>query len=376
MQETTGALKKTPLHDLFLEMGARLVDFSGWELPVQFSSVLEEHRAVREAAGLFDVSHMGEIEVRGPGALVLVQRLTCNDAARLGPGRAQYSVLTTESGAFVDDILVYRRGANDFLLVVNAANTGKDLAWVERHASEEARVTDASARFAQLAIQGPRSEAILQECTRIPLRGMKSYQFAEGEVRGAQAIVSRTGYTGEDGFEIYLPPAAAAGVYRALIEAGRGAGLRPCGLGARDTLRLEAAMPLYGNDVDDTTTVIEAGLSRLIHFDKGEFVGREALRRQQAEGPAMILAGFELQDRGIARHGHAVRAEGRQVGRVTSGTHSPTLKKSLGLAYLPPRLAAAGSRITIAIREREVAATVVPTPFIKRRRRGGLLEQG
>lgn len=368
MRSTAGSLKTTPLHGLFKEMGARLVDFAGWDLPVQFTSLLEEHRAVREAAGLFDVSHMGEIELRGPGALALVQRLTCNDAARLVPGRAQYSVLTTDRGTFVDDILVYRRGEHDFLLVVNAANTAKDFAWIARGASSDAEVIDASARFAQLAIQGPRSEAILQECTRIPLSAMKSYSFAEGDVRGAPALISRTGYTGEDGFEIYLPPGAAVDLYRALMQAGRNLGLKPCGLGARDTLRLEAAMPLYGNDVDDTTTVLEAGLGRLVRFEKGEFAGREALMRQKAAGPGRVLAGFELQEPGIARHGHAAMAQGREVGRVTSGTLSPTLKKSIGLVYLPPRLAATGNRFAVAIREREVAATVVPTPFYKRPR--------
>lgn len=376
MQETAGSLKTTPLHGLFKEMGARLVDFAGWDLPVQFTSHLEEHRAVREAAGLFDVSHMGEIEVRGPGALALVQRLTCNDVARLVPGRAQYSVLTTDRGTFVDDILVYRRGEHDFLLVVNAANTAKDFAWIAPGASSQADVSDASARFAQLAIQGPRAEAILQECTRIPLSAMTSYRFAEGDVRGAPALVSRTGYTGEDGFEVYLPPGAAVDLYGALIQAGRSLGLMPCGLGARDTLRLEAAMPLYGNDVDDTTTVLEAGLGRLVRFEKGEFAGREALLRQKTAGPDRILAGFELQERGIARHGHRAMAQGREVGRVTSGTLSPTLKKSIGLVYLPPHLAAPGTRFAIAIREREVAAIVVPTPFYKRLRRGGSVEQG
>src|SRR6266571_1055287 len=244
MQEAPGPLKKTPLNGLFREMGARLVDFAGWEMPVHFSSVLEEHHAVRKAAGLFDVSHMGEIEVRGPGALALVQRLTCNDASRLAPGQAQYSVLTTETGTFVDDILVYRRGPDAFLLVVNAGNTDKDFAWIAARAGGELEVANDSARWAQLAIQGPRAEAILQDCTRLDLRSIRSYRFVEGEVRGARAL------------------------FRALLEAGKGRGILPCGLGARDTLRLEARMLLYGNDVDETTSVLEAGLSGIVRLEK------------------------------------------------------------------------------------------------------------
>ena len=368
MQEAPGPLKKTPLNGLFREMGARLVDFAGWEMPVHFSSVLEEHHAVRNAAGLFDVSHMGEIEVRGPGALVLVQRLTCNDASRLAPGQAQYSVLTTETGTFVDDILVYRRGPDAFLLVVNAGNTDKDFAWIAARAGGEVEVANDSARWAQLAIQGPRAEAILQDCTRLDLRSIRSYRFVEGEVRGARALVSRTGYTGEDGFEIYVPPDAAPGLFRALLEAGKGRGLLPCGLGARDTLRLEVRMLLYGNDVDETTTVLEAGLSGILRLEKGEFVGREALRRETQAGVARSLAGFEVRDRGIARHGYPVRHEGVEVGRVTSGTLGPHVRKSIGLASVPPRLARIGTRLSVAIREREAALVVVPTPFYRRPR--------
>jgi glycine cleavage system T protein (aminomethyltransferase) len=369
MQASRVPLKRSPLHDLSRELGARFVEFSGWEMPVQFTSVLEEHAAVRGAAGLFDVSHMGEIAIRGRDALAVVQRLTSNDAARLTTGGAQYSALLTESGGFVDDIVVYRRAADELLLVVNAGNTEKDFAWIAARASGEVEIVNASARYAQLAIQGPRAEAILQECTRMDLRSIRYYRFAEGEVRSAGALVSRTGYTGEDGFEVYLPPDRAADLVRALLQAGGARGLRLCGLGARDTLRLEAGMPLYGNDIDEATTVIEAGLDGILKLDKGEFVGREALRRQKADGPERRLAGFELTDPGIARHGFPVRDEaGREVGRVTSGTLGPTLKKSIGLAYVPARASAAGSRLTVAIREREAGMVIVPIPFYRRPR--------
>jgi aminomethyltransferase len=368
MEGAAAALKKTPLNDLFREMGARLVDFAGWEMPVQFSSVLEEHRAVRGAAGLFDVSHMGEIEIRGRGALPLIQRLTCNDAARLVPGAAQYSALTTERGAFVDDILVYRRGAEDFLLVVNAGNADKDFAWIAGRAEGAVEVVNASSRWAQIAIQGPRAEAILQGTTGLRLEGLRSFRFAEAPVHGAPAIVSRTGYTGEDGFEIYLPPGAAPGLFQALLRAGRESGLLPCGLGARDTLRLEARLMLYGNDIDETTSALEAGLGGIVRFEKGEFTGREALLRQKEAGVPRSLVGFEMTDPGIARHGHPVRIGGEVVGRVTSGTFGPHVRKNIGLAYVPSRHAQPGSRIAVVIREREAAAAIVPTPFYKRPR--------
>jgi glycine cleavage system T protein (aminomethyltransferase) len=362
------ALKRTPLNALFRDLGARLVDFAGWEMPVQFSSVLDEHNAVRTAAGLFDVSHMGEIEVEGREALALVQRVTCNDASRLVPGQAQYSALLNDRGGFVDDILVYRRGPERFLLVVNAGNTGKDHDWVARHASGDARVANASARWAQIAIQGPRSEAILKPISGGDLRSIAYYHFAEMPVRGVPSIVSRTGYTGEDGFEIYTTPEAAPGLFTALLDAGRGSGLLPCGLGARDTLRLEARMPLYGNDIDDTTTPYEAGLGWIVKTGKGEFIGRAALVAQEKEGVRRRLAGFEMVDRGIARHGYPVRHEGREVGQVTSGTFGPYVKKNIGMAYVPPGLAEPGARFAVVIRERDAQAVVVPGPFYKRAR--------
>jgi aminomethyltransferase len=361
-----GPLKTTPLHGICRSLGGRLVPFAGWEMAVQFSSVIEEHLAVRTAAGVFDVSHMGEITIEGAGALACVQRLTCNDASRLEDGQAQYSGLLNEQGGFVDDILVYRRAADRYLLVVNAGNKDKDVAWVKRHATPGAEVRDASAEYAQIALQGPRAGAILQGLVTFDLRSIRYYRFAEIDVRGARSLVSRTGYTGEDGFEIYGPAGAAEDLYKALLDAGRDRGLLPCGLGARDTLRLEARMPLYGNDLDDTTTPLEAGLGGIARLAKGDFLGRAALERQKKEGVQRSLAGFEMVDRGIARHDYVVRHEGAPIGRVTSGTFAPFLKKNIGLAYVPPAFAAVGSRFSVVIRERDAAAVVVETPFYRR----------
>jgi glycine cleavage system T protein (aminomethyltransferase) len=371
MPPAAGPLKATPLTSLFREMGARMVDFAGWELPVHFSSVLEEHQAVRTAAGLFDVSHMGEIEVRGPSALDLVQSVTSNDAARLAAGRAQYTALTTEKGTFVDDIIVYRRSDDDFLMVVNAANTDKDFAWVASHASGRVEVVNASARYAQLALQGPRARAILQTQVTLPLDAIRPFHFIETPVDGTPCLVARTGYTGEDGFEIYAPPDSASDLFRALMRAGESHHLAPCGLGARDTLRLEARMLLYGNDIDETTTVLEAGLDGVVKLDKGQFIGREALRQEKEKGPSRRLMGFEMVDPGIPRHGHTIKIDGVGVGVVTSGTFGPTVKKSIGLAYVPARAARVGTRFHVDIRGRDAQAMIVPTPFYQRPHPGG-----
>jgi glycine cleavage system T protein (aminomethyltransferase) len=369
MDTTAGtAPRRTPLNGLFREMGARMVDFAGWEMPVQFSSVIEEHMAVRTAAGLFDVSHMGEIEAEGRDALALVQRVTCNDAGKLAVGQAHYSAILNDRGGIVDDILVYRRGSDRYLLVVNAGNADKDYEFIRARATGDLRLENASQRWAQLALQGPRSQEILQALCGGDLGAMAYYHFAEMPVRGVQSLVSRTGYTGEDGFEVYGPPGEAAGLFRALLEAGASRGLLPCGLGARDTLRLEARMPLHGNDIDETTTPLEAGMKWIVKMGKGEFTGREALQRQEKEGVPRLLAGFEMVDRGIARHGYAVRFEGKEVGQVTSGTFGPFVKRNIGLAYVPPGLAKPGARFAVAIRERDAAAVVVPTPFYKRAR--------
>jgi aminomethyltransferase len=362
-------IKKTPLHGIHVEEGGRMVPFAGWEMPVQYSGVLDEHTAVRTRAGMFDVSHMGEVEVRGPGALDYLQHVTSNDVSRLTPGRVQYSALTTPKGTFVDDLLVYRMFEGDYLLVINAANTPKDLAWLRTHAQGfDVRVEDVSDRYFQIAVQGPRAQEILQPLTPAVLPGIKYYAFERSKVAGVPALVSRTGYTGEDGFEIYGPWSEAEAIWRALREAGKPAGMIPAGLGARDTLRLEAKMALYGNDIDDTTTVYEADLGWIVKLEKGEFLGRAPLALQKAEGTARKLVGFETEGRAVARHGHPVLVEGVPSGSVTSGSFSPTLKKNIGLAYLPPGAAEPGTRFEVEIRGRRERAVVVPTPFYKRSR--------
>ncbi|OLD66420.1 MAG: glycine cleavage system protein T [Acidobacteria bacterium 13_1_40CM_2_68_10] len=366
MPSAAGPLKTTALTRLFRDMGARMVDFAGWELPVQFSSVLEEHQAVRTAAGLFDVSHMGEVEVRGRAALEVVQKLTSNDVSRLGPGQAQYTALTTDKGTFVDDIIVYRRDEDDFLLVVNASNTDKDFAWIASQARGQVEVINASARYAQLALQGPRARAILQTLVQVPLAPIRSFHFIETAVGGTKCIVARTGYTGEDGFEIYAPPGDAPDLFSALVREGSPHGLLPCGLGARDTLRLEARLLLYGNDLDETTTVLEAGLDSIVKLGKGPFIGSEALTREKERGPLRRLMGFEMIDAGIPRHGYPIRVEGAETGAVTSGTFGPTVKKSIGLAYFPSRAAGVGTRFSVGIRGRDAQAVIVPTPFYRR----------
>jgi len=361
--------KPTSLNRVHREAGARMVPFSGWDMPVQYTGVIDEHMAVRTRAGLFDVSHMGEVDVRGPEALDYLQQITCNDVSRLAPGRIQYNALTTPEGTFVDDLLVYKRGEDDYLLVINAGNTPKDVDWLHYHAKGyEVRVEDVSSRWCQIALQGPRSQEILQPLTSAPLSAMKYYGFVQNEVAGVPCIISRTGYTGEDGFELYGPWGEAEKLWYAVLGAGAPHGLVPAGLAARDTLRLEAKMALYGNDIDDTTTVLEADLSWILKIEKGEFIGRDALMKQKAEGLTRMLVGFETEGRAIARHGHIALSAGQPVGRVTSGTFAPFLKKNIGLAYLPIALTAPGTRFEIDIRGRAEPAVVVPTPFYKRAR--------
>ena len=359
------SLKRTPLYELHRELGAKLIDFGGWEMPVQYSGILEEHRAVRERAGIFDVSHMGELEVTGPEALAALQELTPNDVARLADGRCHYSAFLTDRGTFVDDLLVYRRAADSFLLVVNASNTAKDFEWAKTHASREARVADASDSFALLAVQGPRAAALCARVSSSDPSDLPYYGFRTMEVLGVPALLSRTGYTGEDGFEIYLRPESAAKVFRGLLAAGGPDGVVPCGLGARDTLRLEAKMALYGNDIDDTVTPWEADLGWIVKMKKGDFIGREALARQKEQGVPRRLVGFEMLDRGIARHGYPAQTR-LGPGIVTSGTHSPTLGKPIGLALLPSAAAAVGEEFSVDIRGRMAKARVVETPFYKR----------
>ena len=366
------ALQTTPLHARHRALGARMTPFGGWDMPLQYSGIAEEHRAVRTAAGLFDVSHMGEVEIAGDDALAAVQRIASNDARKLQPGRAQYSALTTPEGTVVDDLLVYQLAAGHYLLVINAANIAKDVAWIRKEIAPagDAVAVNASSRYALIALQGPRAAAILQALTAVELDGIEYYTFANGEVANVRATISRTGYTGEDGFELFVPPAQADAVWTALLAAGGSEGLLPAGLGARDTLRLEAGMRLSGQDMDETTTLIEAGLGWTVGWDKESFIGREALLEQKRTGPARKLVGFEMLDRGIARHDHAVYAGTDRVGRVTSGTLTPFLQKAVGMAYVPVELAARDTELSIDVRGRRLRARVVRMPFYRRSSRG------
>ena len=369
MTETAAApLKKTALNARHRASGARMVPFAGWDMPVEYSGVTDEHLAVRTRAGVFDVSHMGEIEIAGKNALTAVQLISSNDAERLQVGQAHYAALTTPDGTFVDDMLVYRRGPSPFMLVVNASNIEKDYSWIagQIEAVGDAAVVDSSSRYALIAIQGPAAREVLQQLTAIELADIKYYWFAHGEVANARATVSRTGYTGEDGYEIFVPPNMADRVWQALLDAGRPADAIPCGLAARDTLRLEAAMRLYGNDIDETTSVLEADLGWVVGWKKPSFIGHERLREQKEKGVSRKLIGFEMVDRGIARHGYPVVRNGQPVGVVTSGTQTPFLKKAIGMAYLPSDRTAPGTEFEIDIRGRRAKAAVVPMPFYKR----------
>jgi aminomethyltransferase len=357
---------RTPLHDRHVRAGARMVEFVGWEMPVQYAGILEEHEAVRTRAGLFDVSHMGEVVFRGPKALEAIQRVFTNDLSRCIDGQAQYGCLCRDSGGIVDDVVVYRRSAEDVLVCVNAGNRQKDHEWLRDHAGG-AEVRNESDDWAQLALQGPLAAQLLQRLTNVNLSALKPFRFAPGEVAAAACLVARTGYTGEDGFEMFCPSADAPGLWDAILEAGAHEKVMPCGLGARDSLRLEMAYRLYGQDMTDDTTPLEAGLGWVVKLDKGDFVGRAALVRQKEQGLARKLVGFVLTDPGIARHGYPVLQDGRKVGEVTSGTKSPTLKLPIGLAYVPPALAAEGSTFHVEIRGRPAAAKVVKTPFYTRK---------
>jgi aminomethyltransferase len=344
-----------------------MVDFFGWQMPVQYTGVIDEHLAVRTRAGLFDVSHMGEVSVQGPQALEFLQRVTCNDVARIKTGRAQYNALTLPNGAFVDDLLVYRLDEHQYLLVINASNTPKDVAWLrQQSAGFDLALRDVSADWAQLALQGPMAQRILEKLVTFELDALKYFGFVRGDVDGLPSIVARTGYTGEDGFEIYTAPQGAEQVWRALLEAGARHGLVPVGLGARDTLRLEANLPLYGNDIDDTPTVWEANLGWIVKLKKGDFIGRDALVKQREQGISQRLVGFEMRGRPIARHGYRAWWNGREVGRVTSGSPAPYLKKNIGLAYLPVEAGEPKTSFEVEIRGRREPAVVVPTPFYRR----------
>ena len=370
MSEPAAAdLRKTPLNAHHRASNARMVPFAGWDMPVEYSGIVNEHNAVRTRAGIFDVSHMGQIEIAGKDALAAVQRVSSNDAARLAVGQAQYTGLLTPAGTYVDDMIVYRMAQNHFMLVVNASNVAKDYAWISEHIKTvgEAAAVDSSSRYALIAIQGPASTEVLQPLATVELNEIPPWGFAHGHVAEARVTIARTGYTGEDGFEIFVPPPQAEMVWRGLLQGGRSVDIVPVGLGARDTLRLEAAMRLYGNDIDESTTALEAGLGWTLGWDK-DFIGRDALREQKAAGLARKLVGFEMVDRGIARHGYPVTRGGKPVGVVTSGTHTPFLKKAIGMAYVPVEQSPVGTEIDIDVRGRVAKARVVPLPFYKRAR--------
>lgn len=352
-------------------MGGRMVDFGGWDMPVQYpAGTIEEHLRTRKHAGLFDVSHMGEIEVRGPEAIALVSYLTSNDPAKLVDGQAQYSALTTPEGTVVDDLLVYRFAADHLLLVVNAGTTEKDWDWIVSHRrNESAELKNVSSDYCQLALQGPDALAILGRLTTLPLDEIKYYHFTEGVVDGVPAIVSRTGYTGEDGFEVYAAADKAEQIWNKLLDAGdygTETGVIPCGLAARNTLRLEAGMALYGHEIDETTTLLEANLGWITKLGKGEFIGRDALAKQKEAGVSRRLVGFEVTERGIARDEQEVVIDGERVGKVTSGSPAPYLKKNIGMAYVPAESAAPGQAMQIDVRGKLVGAEIVKTPFYKR----------
>src|SRR5947208_2367318 len=349
-QATETPLKKTPLNARHRASGAKMVPFGGWDMPVEYSGLSNEHTAVRTRAGIFDVSHMGEIEIAGKDALAAVQRITSNDAAKLATGQAQYSGLLTPQGTFVDDLLVYRLAPAHFLLVVNAGNIAKDYAWIAENISSagDAVAVDASSRYALIALQGPEALNVLQPLTGVDLASLKYYWFGHGEVAGVRATVSRTGYTGEDGFEIFVPPQSADKVWLALMQSGAPVGVVPCGLAARDTLRLEAAMRLYGNDIDETTSVLEADLGWIVGWKKDSFIGHERLREQKERGVRRKLVGFELIDRGIARHGHPVVRNGEQIGVETTGTQTAYMKKAIAIAYVHVPLTPAGTEFALA----------------------------
>ncbi|HEX8151143.1 MAG TPA: glycine cleavage system aminomethyltransferase GcvT [Pyrinomonadaceae bacterium] len=371
MSATT--LKQTPLNAMHRRLGGRMIDFGGWDMPVQYpAGTVEEHQATRTRAGLFDVSHMGEIEVRGPGALAFVNLLCSNDASKLVDGQAQYSALTTGRGTVVDDLLVYRFGAENLLLVVNASTTDKDWDWINAHrGDEDVRLTNRSADFCQIALQGPSALSALQALTGTPLEEIKYYHFREGLVDGVEAVISRTGYTGEDGFEVYAAPEHAERLWQKMLDAGRygePGGVLPCGLAARNTLRLEAGMALYGHEITEETTLLEANLGWITKLNKGDFNGRDALARQKEEGVRRKLVGFEVTERGIARDGQDVYIDGERAGHVTSGSPAPFLKKNIGMAYVPAEHATVGREIQIDVRGRRVAARIAPVPFYKRSR--------
>ncbi|GLH64976.1 glycine cleavage system aminomethyltransferase GcvT [Parageobacillus sp. G301] len=361
-------LKRTPLFAVYERYGAKTIDFGGWELPVQFSSIKEEHEAVRTRAGLFDVSHMGEFVVKGRGSLAFLQKMMTNDVSKLTDGRAQYSLMCYEDGGTVDDLLIYKKADGHYLLVVNAANIEKDFEWLHDHLFGDVELVNISQEIAQLALQGPLAEQVLQKLTNTDLSAIKFFSFQDDiNINGVKALVSRTGYTGEDGFEIYCRREDAVTLWESILEAGKEEGVLPCGLGARDTLRFEATLPLYGQELSKDITPIEAGLGFAVKTNKdADFIGKDVLKKQKEEGTARKLVGIEMIDKGIPRHGYKVFANGEEIGFVTTGTQSPTLKKNIGLALIKTEFTEMDTEVEVEIRGKRLKAKVIATPFYKR----------
>ncbi len=361
--------RQTPLYESHIRYGGKIVEFGGWLLPVQYAGILEEHKAVREKAGLFDVSHMGEVLVKGPDALSFLQKLVTNDVERLADNQVQYTPMCYPDGGTVDDLLIYKRGRGEYFLVINAANIEKDWAWMQENSTGfDVELSNLSSETAELALQGPLAEAILSTLTDANLQQLAYYWFIpEATVAGKKVMISRTGYTGEDGFEIYSRPEDAADLWAAIMQAGEPYGLLPAGLGCRDTLRFEAALPLYGHELARDITPVEAGIGKFVACDKGEFNGRTALAEQKQNKPQRRLAGFVLNGRGVARAGYPVMLQGQQIGTVTTGSFAPTLNKNIGLALLESAYAGVGQQFNVEIRGKNIAAEVIGKPFYQRR---------
>lgn len=364
----TETLKRTVLFDHYAEHGGKTIDFGGWDLPVQFSSIKAEHEAVRTKAGLFDVSHMGEVLVTGEGALAYLQKMMTNDVSKLKIGQAQYTAMCYENGGTVDDLLIYKRAEDNYLLVVNASNLEKDLAWMKEHQTENVTIEDQSDDYALLALQGPRAEAILQTLTEEPLNEIKFFRFKENvDICGQSVLISRTGYTGEDGFELYAAPEAIVVLWKEILAAGESEGLVPAGLGARDTLRFEAGLPLYGQELSKDISPLEAGLGFVVKVNKEEdFLGKTSLKQQKEDGVPRKLVGIEMIDKGIPRTGYPVLVNDEVVGEVTTGTQSPTLNKNIGFALVESAHAVEGQEVVVQVRKRQLKAVIVKTPFYKR----------
>ena len=363
-------LKRTPLYESHKKLGGKMVDFGGWEMPIQYTSIIEEHTAVREKAGLFDVSHMGEVVIKGSSAKEVLNKLVTNDIFSLKPKKAAYTFLTTETGGVVDDILVYMKNDNEFLLVVNASNTDKDYAWLKEKVaaySTGVEVINCSSDYVQIAIQGPLAQTILKKLVDVDLDQIKFFTFDYVKLCGEEVILSRTGYTGEDGFEVLCSPSRAEEIWNKLLEAGKNEGIRPVGLGARDTLRFESALPLYGHELGNDLSPIEASLKIFVKFNKDDYLGKSVLKNQVEQGTARLLAGIELIERGIPRDGFRIEKDGEDVGYITSGAYSPTFKKGLAMALLRTDIVQPGNELDVVIRDKKVKAKIVKLPFYNKK---------